>query len=120
PTGEGAPAEAAPRSVPTCGWSAGDVPEGTWTAAPDPDSTAASTSALVTTPPGPEPARCLALMPWSFASLRTSGDDTGETCSAGGCGGASGTTAGTAGAAAARLPPNERFFADRVFGSDVP
>jgi hypothetical protein len=49
----------------------------------------------------------------------------------GGCRGASGMTVGTAGAApggtvdvaagsAACLPPNERFFVDRVFGSEVP
>ena len=42
---------------------AGDVPAGTWAAAPAPDSIAAMTSALVTTPPGPVPGRLLALMP---------------------------------------------------------
>src|SRR5699024_10787585 len=57
-----------------------DVPAGTRRSTVASDSIAESTSALVTTPPAPLPGRCLALIPWSFASLRTSGDDTGEAC----------------------------------------
>src|SRR5699024_12877761 len=98
-------------------------------------SIAASTSALVTTPPGPLPSRCLALIPWSFASLRTSGDDTGETCrpevGAGTVAVGAGSSAAAAGApavpfagsptaAAALFWPKERRFHGRRFAPDAP
>src|SRR5699024_2952283 len=104
-----------------------DVPAWTCGVTVASDSSAARTSALVTTPPAPLPDRCLALTPWSFASLRTSGDDTGETCwSEGGPDTADvgpdtvEVGPGSAAAEAVVFRPNERSFDDRAFGSEVP
>src|SRR5699024_4651140 len=141
--GAGSPAEA----VPGPAVEVADVPAGTCGDTVASDSIAARTSALVTTPPAPLPGRCLALIPWSFASLRTSGDDTGETCrseggpdtvevgpgtvevSPGSAAFEVGAPAvpfagraapGSVAAEAGVFRPNERSFDDRAFGSEVP